>query len=222
MLTCLPLRTSNTKAAISFGSSPVCLLARIVMSQFVSEDSEARTCIAFAFLGLVLDIMWCVFKLVGNLLTSVQSFRRSLRAAKDYLNAQRDENSYICLEKVCPLDFLDPGYGRSVRTLQIGEEVRTSHSTRCLVYGKPWWGAQLWPGAVKLIDGSWIDLRQLPAGTAFPLAKLHQSEPDGGQYIVCKQQLDVQESCSLNSPVVRVLQRGEIIPAPRRIATQWI
>lgn len=39
---------------------------------------------------------------------------------------------------------------------------------------------------------------------------------------MCKQQLDVQESCSLNSPVVRVLQRGEIIPAPRRIATLYL
>lgn len=54
------------------------------------------------------------------------------------------------------------------------------------------------------------------------MASLQQREPDGGQYIVCKQQLDVQESCSLNSPVVRTLQRGEIIPAPRRVATLYL
>ena len=207
------------------------------MSQF---GSEAMQFMKLAFIGLVLDIIWCVLKSVAkvtyflacDLLKSVQVFCSSVRAAGDYLNAVEHGNSYICLQKVCARDFLDPGYANPVRTLQIGEEVRTSHSTDWLAHGRPWWGAQSWPGAVKLMDGSWIDLRELPADTAFleyygtsrcsPVAKLQQIEPDGGQYIVCKQQLDVQESCSLNSPVVRTLQRGEIIPAPRRAATLYL
>ena len=208
--------------------------------------------IIFGFIGLVLDIMWCVlisvakvpYVLACDLLKSVQTFCSAVRAAGDYLNAvEHDGIYYICLQKVCAHDVLGPA-GNPVRTLQIGEEVCTSHSTRCLAYGKPWWcaqsfpgarkpwrwGAQTFPGAVKLIDGGWIDLRMLPAGTAFPehggscspVAKLHRIEPDAGHFIVCKQQLDVQESCSLDSPVVRVLQRGEIIPAPRRSATLYL
>ena len=255
MLTCLPLRTSKTKAGISLGSNPLCLLAP-VMPQFGSEarqcivfasiafvqfGREAMQCIVFASIDFVLDIMWCVLKSVANvtcvlacdLFTLVQSFCSSVRAAEDYLNAVEHGQSYICLQKVCAHDFLGP-MGNPVRTLQIGEELRTSHSTDWLAHGSPWWGAQSWPGAVKLIDGDWIDLRQLPVGTAFleyegirasscsPVALLQQREPDEGQWIVCKQQLDVRESCSLNSPVVRTLQRGEIIPAPRRAATLYL